>query len=83
MNKYRFTHLPGASLYFLYYLTEKCFGFFFSKFSNMISTGFWNSLSSYRTSMAPMKSIKAAIFFSSLSTVFRSDCAKTNKKFRA
>ena len=70
MNKYRFTHLPGASLYFLYYLTEKCFGFFFSKFSNMISTGFWNSSSSSRTSMASMKSIKAAIFFSSLTTVF-------------
>ena len=99
MNKYRFTHLPGASLYFLYYLTEKVFWILLLQifkhdihgilelfiilpdlhgvdeidqgcdFLFLISYSFLGQIARKQT------------FYSSSTTVFRSDCAKTNFLF--
>ena len=56
---------PAASLYFLYWRTAKWFGFSASNASNIRSTGFLNSSSSSRTSIALMNSIRVEKFCSS------------------
>lgn len=60
-----FAVLPAASLYFLYWRTAKWLGFSASNASNIRSTGFLNSSSSSRTSIALMNSMRVEKFCSS------------------
>ena len=61
-----FAVFPAASLYFLYCLTAKCVGSFFSRASNSLSMGFIYVSSSSLTSEASIISSNVAKFFSSL-----------------
>ena len=58
--------LPAASLYFLYCLTAKWFGSFFSSASKSLSTGFIYVSSSSLTSLASIMSKSVAKFCSSI-----------------